>query len=146
MLLRDEDPAYVAALSHARAMTIPANEAGGERIRAAVTGPVFSVDAQTGTLHMRYTARARNVEWRDEPLTREAAAFLLDVLSGDSPYVFRHRLAPGQGLVCNNVLHARAGFRDAPAPGKRRLVYRARYHDRIAAEPAEDPRAQEAGP
>jgi len=33
--------------------------------------------------------------------------------------------------VCNNVLHARTAFRDAP--GDRRLLYRARYYDRVAA-------------
>lgn len=34
------------------------------------------------------------------------------------------------GLVCNNVLHDRAGFDDDPqAP---RLLYRARYLDRLA--------------
>jgi len=33
--------------------------------------------------------------------------------------------------VCNNVLHARTAFRDAPQ--HRRLLYRARYYDRVAA-------------
>ena len=46
----------------------------------------------------------------------------------------RLRAAPaaGQGLVCNNVLHNRSAFTDDPAPGLGRLVYRARYSDRIA--------------
>jgi hypothetical protein len=34
------------------------------------------------------------------------------------------------GLVCNNVLHDRSGFRDGAT--RKRLVYRARYYDRIA--------------
>jgi len=34
------------------------------------------------------------------------------------------------GLLCNNVLHDRGGFRETPE--RRRLLYRARYHDRIA--------------
>jgi hypothetical protein len=58
--------------------------------------------------------------------------FLNRVLDAGSPYVFTLRLAGGQGLVCNNVLHNRAAFTDAPAPGRGRLVYRARYLDRIA--------------
>jgi hypothetical protein len=37
------------------------------------------------------------------------------------------------GLVCNNVLHDRSGFTETPE--RRRLLYRARYHDRIAARP-----------
>ena len=37
-------------------------------------------------------------------------------------------LQSGQGLICNNVLHTRSGFEtDSP-----RLLYRARYFDRIA--------------
>jgi hypothetical protein len=35
------------------------------------------------------------------------------------------------GLVCNNVLHDRSGFTETPE--RRRLLYRARYHDRITA-------------
>jgi hypothetical protein len=34
------------------------------------------------------------------------------------------------GILCNNVLHDRTGFTDDPA--RPRLLYRARYHDRIA--------------
>jgi hypothetical protein len=34
------------------------------------------------------------------------------------------------GLACNNVLHDRSGFTETPQ--KRRLLYRARYHERVA--------------
>jgi len=53
------------------------------------------------------------------------------ILAGDSPYVFRHRLAGGQGIVCNNVLHSRSAFSDDSKSGLSRLVYRARYADRV---------------
>ena len=46
--------------------------------------------------------------------------------------MFALRVAGGQGLVCNNVLHNRSAFTDDPAPGLGRLVYRARYSDRVA--------------
>ncbi len=36
---------------------------------------------------------------------------------------------PGWGLICNNVLHTRTGFADGQPP---RLLYRARYYDRLA--------------
>jgi hypothetical protein len=91
---------------------------------------VFSDDA--GALHMRYTARTRSIEWRPDETTAAAVRFLNGVLDGDSPYVFTLRLAGGQGLVCNNVLHDRRAFTDDPAPGRGRLVYRARYLDRVA--------------
>jgi len=129
--LRDEDPALVAALMHPQAMTIPANREGGVEIRPERTGPVFSVDPSTGTLHMRYTARTRSIVWRDDDATRRAVAFLAALLSSDEPCILRHRFAPGQGLICNNVLHNRAGFRDDAARGHRRLVWRARFLDRI---------------
>jgi alpha-ketoglutarate-dependent taurine dioxygenase len=130
ILLRDADPEYVRALSAPDAMTIPAHVADGVELRPAQTGPVFSVHA--GTLHMRYTARTLSIEWRPDPTTRAAVQFLSRVLDAGSPYVFTLRLAGGQGLVCNNVLHNRAAFTDDPAPGRGRLVYRARYLDRIA--------------
>ena len=134
ILLRDADPAYVKALSAPDAMTIPANAEEGEEFRPARTGPVFSTDA--GALHMRYTARTRSIEWRQDETTRAAVQYLNRILDADSPaasrYVFALRLAGGQGLVCNNVLHNRSAFTDDPAPGLNRLVYRARYCDRIA--------------
>jgi alpha-ketoglutarate-dependent taurine dioxygenase len=127
LLLRDADPRYVEALSAPDAMTIPANEEDPSTRRAAQTGPVFSFDA--GALYMRYTARTRSIEWRADEATRAAVERLNQILEAASPYVFTLRLAPGQGLVCNNVLHDRSAFTDAPAAG--RLVYRARYLDRI---------------
>jgi alpha-ketoglutarate-dependent taurine dioxygenase len=52
-----------------------------------------------------------------------------DLLAGQPSGWFRLKLQPGMGLLCNNVLHTRDGFFDTP--GHRRLLYRARYHDRI---------------
>ncbi|MDX1374486.1 MAG: TauD/TfdA family dioxygenase [Burkholderiales bacterium] len=128
LLLRDENPEHVRALSAPDAMTIPANT-DEDMPRPAQTGPVFSEDG--GALHMRYTARTRSIEWRADAATRAAVERLREILEAPSPYVFALRLAPGQGLVCNNVLHDRSAFGDAPGAG--RLVYRARYLERIAA-------------
>jgi alpha-ketoglutarate-dependent taurine dioxygenase len=125
MLLHDADPRYVDALSAAEAMTIPANTEDGAA-RPAQSGPVFSMDG--GKLHMRYTARTRSIEWRSDEATQAAVQCLKRILESDSPYVFKVRLAGGQGLVCNNVLHDRSAFTDG-TPG--RLVYRARYLDRL---------------
>jgi alpha-ketoglutarate-dependent taurine dioxygenase len=130
ILLRDADPQYVAALSAPDAMTVPANEEDPAAQRAAQTGPVFSFEE--GALHMRYTARTRSIVWRRDEATQAAVRHLRGILDSDSPYVFRLRLAGGQGLVCNNVLHDRSAFSDEPAPAPGRLVYRARYSDRVA--------------
>ena len=110
------------------ALTIPENQ---EIDRPAVTGPVFSVIK--GRLHMRYTARKRNALWRNDAITAKARAFLTALLDGGEPLTIRHRHAPGQGLISNNMLHDRSEFEDHEAPNRRRLLYRARFLDRIAA-------------
>ena len=127
--LRDQNPAWIRALMSPDAMTIPAREDEAGIARLAQSGPVFSVDPQDGALHMRYTARTKSIEWKRDPAVAEAVAALVRLL--DEPSAFRHRLVlePGMGIVCNNVLHERSGFSDdAKAP---RLLYRARYYDRV---------------
>jgi alpha-ketoglutarate-dependent taurine dioxygenase len=131
LLLRDENPDYIRALMQPDAMTIPANIEAGVELRPAQSGPVFSVAQDTGALHMRYTARTRSIAWKDDRNTRQAAGFLLELLASDSIYIIRHRLRAGQGIICNNVLHKREAFADDAASGQERLLYRARYHERI---------------
>jgi hypothetical protein len=114
------------------AMTIPPNTEGGEQTRDAETGPVFSIDPATGCLHMRYTSRTRSIVWKDDPATRAAVAFLESLLAGGEPCVLHHRLAANEGILCNNVLHNRSAFEDNVQNGHSRLLYRARYYDRIA--------------
>ncbi len=129
ILVRDQDPALAAALMRDDAMTIPERTDDAGVARPAESGPVFSVDPETGALHMRYTARTRSIEWNADPAVRAGAECLARILAGPSPYIHRVTLAPGMGLVCNNVLHDRTGFTDDPA--RPRLIYRARYYDRI---------------
>jgi hypothetical protein len=132
ILLRDENPDHVRAFSQADAMIIPPrNDENGEA-RAAQPGPVFSVDG-AGFLHMRYTARTISIEWRNDAATLAAVAALSRILVASTPWTLHGRLEPGMGLICNNVLHDRSGFVDSPQ--RRRLLYRARYHERIAARP-----------
>jgi alpha-ketoglutarate-dependent taurine dioxygenase len=126
--LRDRDPDHIRALMHNEAMTIPPNVVDGEELRPASTGPVFRGGVR-GRLAMRYTDRKRNIAWRDDPATHAAVAALREILDAEDTPVLRLRLEPGSGVVCNNVLHARTGFSDGHAP---RLLYRARYYDRIA--------------
>lgn len=131
LLMRDENPNFIRALMAHDAMTIPANTESGAETRAAESGPVFSLDSATGDLHMRYTARTRSIEWKDDPVTRAARDFLVALVEGEGSYDYRLnlRLEAGQGLVCNNVLHNRTAFEDDAAMS--RLIYRARYYERI---------------
>ena len=125
ILLRDQDPELIRLLMAPDALTIPGNDEEGME-RPATIGPVFSVDAG-GNLHMRYTARSRNVEWSEQ--AKPAAEAIKRLLDAPSPYIFEHVLQPGQGLVSNNPLHTREPFTDDPA--QPRLLYRARYHERL---------------
>lgn len=110
-------------------MTIPPRMDDDGVARAAQPGPVFSVDAQ-GFLHMRYTARTISIEWRTDAVTQAAVVALARLLAMPTPWTLHGRLEPGMGLVCNNVLHDRSGFTETPE--HRRLLYRARYHERVA--------------
>lgn len=130
LMLRDSNADFIRALSAPEAMTIPERTDEQGVARAAQTGPVFSTDTATGELHMRYTARTRSIVWQQDASTQAAVAALEKLLATDSPHILRTRLEPGMGLLCNNVLHDRAEFSDTP--GQARLLYRARYHDRIA--------------
>jgi len=129
--LRDGNPAWVRALMADDAMTIPARMGEAGVARTAQSGPVFSVDAG-GALHMRYTARTRSIEWKADACTREAVAFLQELLTSAVPYRFDVRLQPGMGIVAHNVLHDRRAFVDDPV--RPRLLYRARYLDRLPAQ------------
>lgn len=126
ILLRDEDPALVAALMRPDAMTIPGNDDEG-MVRPAVSGPVFYVEE--GRLAMRYTARGRNIDWHPDADVQAAVAAIRRHLDGGR-FVFDARLEAGWGLISNNVLHTREPFSDDP--DRPRLLYRARYHDRIS--------------
>jgi hypothetical protein len=129
--LRDENPEFIRALFQPDAMTIPPRFDEDGVARAAQPGPVFSVNAD-GTLHMRYTARTVSIAWREDATTRAAVAALARLLAAPTPWTLHGRLEPGMGLVSNNALHDRSGF--AETAEKRRLLYRARYYERVAAD------------
>jgi hypothetical protein len=129
--LRDENPDWIRALMAADAFTIPNNVERGQQIRPDHSGPVFSISPVDGSLHMRYSARQRNVIWKDDAATRDAAAYLLDLFRRGDDHMLRYRLKANEGVVSNNILHRRDGFRDDPADGAKRLIYRARYFQRL---------------
>ena len=127
--MRDTNPDLIEAMMESDVMIIPANIVDGKEIRPESTGPVFSI-LPDGNLHMRYTARTRSIEWKDNVITLAAVKCLEEFLDSSSPYIYRATLQSGQGLISNNVLHDRSGFEDAD-DGKR-LLYRLRYYQRIA--------------
>lgn len=129
ILLRDANPDFIRALSAPDVMTIPARVDEFDGVREAQTGPVFSIDTQ-GHLHMRYTARTRSIEWKQDATTLAAVAELEQILASTSPHIHQLKMESGMGLLCNNVLHDRSAFTDdASTP---RLLYRARYLTRAS--------------
>jgi len=128
--MRDENPDFISAFMAEDAMTIPENRENNGKIRPTNTGPVFFIDG-TGELNMRFTARTRNIQWKDDATTRQAVEFLGDVLTND-PLIIRNRLNAGEGIICNNVLHNRTGFDNSDPKISDRLLYRARYYQRVA--------------
>jgi hypothetical protein len=130
ILLRDKDPDYIRALFAPDVMVIPPRMDDTGVARAIQPGPVFSLNAD-GTLHMRYTARTVSILWKEDAATRAARTALERLLVRRTPWTLQGRLEPGMGLVCNNVLHDRGGFTETPE--RRRLLYRARYFERVCA-------------
>lgn len=130
MYLRDLNPDYIAALMQTDAMTIPANEAQGKILRPASTGAVFSIN-DNGALHIRYTARKRNIIWKDDATLSAAVAALTEFLTSDAKYIYTHRLKINQGIICNNVLHNRSAFKNGTEIAQQRLFYRIRYYDYV---------------
>jgi len=129
--LRDENPAYIHALMHPSAMTIPENAEPNGNLRPVSIGPVFEVNPQTGHLEMRYTARTRSIQWRDDATTMAAVEFLKSVLNSDDPYIQTIKMQDGDGLLCNNSLHNRTGFDANTDNTSARLLMRVRFHNRV---------------
>ena len=127
LLMRDENPDFIQALSDPTVLTIPAHiDDDGINQSPDQTGPVFSVI--DGQLHMRYSHRKRNIIWQTSELVQQALTFLQNLFN-HSPYRFEGKLKSGDILLCNNVLHNRTAFKDQGE--HKRCIYRARYYDRI---------------
>ena len=129
--LRDKNPQFIKAFLQLDVLTIPPNIENGKEIRGAQSGPVFSMDSVSSSLHMRFSARTRNTQWKDNNVTREAVDCMNSLLSSNNPYVITYRMQAGEGIIANNVLHNRTAFTDSEVANEKRLLYRARYYDRV---------------
>ena len=128
-LLAQTNPDYVTALSRADVMTIPANIQAPDGPRQAQPGPVFRQGPDG--IYMRYTTRRHNIQWRQDPLSREALEELREILSQRTDLVFHRQLKPAEGVLSNNTPHRRGPFQDGTERHQGRLFYRGRFHDSI---------------
>jgi hypothetical protein len=129
LLIRDQSPELLQALMQDDLMHIPANLQGRRVIRREESGPVFSLQADSAALNMRYTSRPHNIVWKTDRRSQRALNLVREILMEDAALI-DISLRAGQGMVCNNILHGRHAFHDA-ATDSARLVYRARYRDPI---------------
>lgn len=134
LLVRDQSPELLDALMQDDMMRVPANLQDNRVIREEESGPVFSLQPVRAALNMRYTSRPHNIVWKQDRRSQRALNLVREILM-DSDALIDLRLQPGQGLVCNNILHGRHAFHDDPGYPAR-LVYRARFYDSIALQPA----------
>ena len=128
-LLAQTNPDYVTALSRADVMTIPANIQAPDGPRQAQPGPVFWQGPDG--IYMRYTTRRHNIQWRQDPLSREAVEALGEILRQRTDLVFHRQLRASEGVLSNNTPHRREPFHDSTERDRGRLFYRGRFHDNI---------------
>jgi len=127
--LRDQDSRLIEALMQPDAFTIPETIEEGKMVRPQQKNPVFKVDQDSGRLLMKYTQRKTHIIWNQDEDTQTALSLLGDLLASDSDHILNIRLNPGEGVICNNVLHNRSAFTDNPEHP--RIMLRARYYDRF---------------
>lgn len=130
ILLRENNADVAAALTHPKAMSIPAHTINGKIRRKSSIGPIFFIDEQTGELYMRYTQRKRHIKFFDSIEIKQAIALLDDLLRSKTMHHFERLMRVNQGILCNNVLHNRSAFVDDPKTP--RLLLRGRYTNRIS--------------
>ena len=132
--LFEQDPALIAALRQADALTIPENIQHDRQIRPPQTGPVFYRDGKSRALQMRYTARSKSITWKNDAML-SASKKIIEALLQKDQYVTHYRLNSGEGIVCNNILHARSAFTNGNIPAQQRLIYRIRSYNRLFSQP-----------
>ncbi len=108
--VRDHNRDFIKALMHPKVLSIPQNLDENGKLRAKSVGPVFSTDEKGEILYMRYSARKKYIEWKDDGITKQAVTYLQSVLENEEEFMHEIKLKAGQGVICNNSLHNRTSF------------------------------------
>lgn len=93
-------------------------------------GKVFWTNAD-GYLAHRFSFRKTDMAWADDVDVAAARSVLESAITAEGPHVIEGRLESGLGLVSNNVLHTREKLVDSDDPAQQRLLFRARFYDRV---------------
>jgi hypothetical protein len=116
-------------LSQPKTLTIPERREDNQIVREVSIGPVFFIDEISQKPKMRFTQRKKNIIWLESVEIADALCELNNFLSGVSEMHHQYKLAAGEGIVCNNVIHNRSAFIDS-VQQKRKLL-RGRYKNSV---------------
>ncbi|MEO5365594.1 MAG: TauD/TfdA family dioxygenase [Magnetococcus sp. WYHC-3] len=121
--LRDTDADAALALTNADAMIIPEHRRDGRLLRPARPGPVLLFpEPPSPAPALRYTRRARHVQWSPDPGVQRGRELLGAWLDSVPVGTISQRLEAGWGVITRNVLHARSAFEDPEGVPPRQLI------------------------
>lgn len=126
--LRDKDPDALEVLMRKDCFNYR-NPATGE-IDLHRGGKVFWTNAD-GHLCHRFSFRKTDMAWSGDSEVAAAGRVLESLISDESAHAIEGRLESGMGLISNNVLHTREKLVDSDDAAKKRLLFRARFYDRV---------------
>jgi len=128
ILMRDKDPDALNILINNDCFKYK-NPKTGE-IAENLGGKVFWQNSD-GNLCHRFSFRKMDMAWSEDADVQAAKAVLESIIQAESEYVIEGRLESGLGLISNNVLHTREKLIDSDDPAQKRLLFRARFYDRV---------------
>jgi Taurine catabolism dioxygenase TauD, TfdA family len=128
ILLRDKDPEALRVLMNKNCFKYK-NPKTGE-IAEHLGGKVFWTNTD-GSLCHRFSFRKMDMAWSEEADVQAARAVLESMIQAEPEYVIEGRLESGLGLISNNVLHTREKLVDSDDVSQKRLLFRARFYDRV---------------
>jgi hypothetical protein len=126
--LREKDPGALEVLMNKDCFNYR-NPATGE-LDPHRGGKVFWTNADDHLCH-RFSFRKTDMAWSGDSDVAAAAHVLESLISDESAHVIEGRLESGMGLISNNVLHTREKLVDSDDAAKKRLLFRARFYDRV---------------
>lgn len=126
--LREKDPDALRVLMNNNCFKYR-NPKTGE-IDEHLGGKVFWTNSD-GNLCHRFSFRKTDMAWSEDSDVMAARTVLEAMMLAGSEHVIEGRLETGLGLISNNVLHTREKLVDSEDVAQKRLLFRARFYDRV---------------
>lgn len=128
ILLRDKDPDALRVLTNKNCFKY--KDPKTDEIAENLGGKVFWTNSG-GNLCHRFSFRRMDMAWSEDADVQAAKAVLESMIQDECEYVIEGRLESGLGLISNNVLHTREKLVDSEDAAQKRLLFRARFFDRV---------------